>query len=105
MPRYPEEYATWMGHIKSPGEVRDSYQVDNVFYIDEIGHKLREIQSSPVLLLLKGTNTDSGKETLVANFEGISKFDTNETILHHEICELRYDIILEIIVSFGQLLS
>ena len=30
MPRLPEAYAVWMGHIKTPGEVQAQYAVDEV---------------------------------------------------------------------------
>lgn len=33
MPRLPEEYAVWMGRLKSPEEVRAQYEVDEVKYI------------------------------------------------------------------------
>ena len=36
IPRLPEDYATVMGHIATTEEVRQSYQVDLVYYTDEI---------------------------------------------------------------------
>ena len=41
------------------------------------------------LLLLNGINTDSGKSTITASFEGISHFNINDSILHPVISELR----------------
>ncbi len=90
MPRLPAEYATWMGRIKTCEEIKESYQVDDVFFADEIGQQLREMNSSGTLLLLNGTNTDSGKQTRTAAFDGIAKFTTDDTILHHEMSDLRY---------------
>ena len=51
--------------------------------------RLLEMNSSATLLLLNGTNSDSGKQTRPAAFDGISKFNTNGSILHHEMSDLR----------------
>jgi len=50
---------------------------------------LREIQANGNLLLLNGTNSDSGKTTRTAAFDGMSQFQTNDTLLHPVISELR----------------
>ena len=36
LPRLPEDYATWMGHIPSCKEIMDAYRVDQVYYVDEM---------------------------------------------------------------------
>ncbi len=74
MPRLPEEYAVWMGHVPSTEEVREAYKVDQVFYVDEMAERLKEMQTNSTLLLLNGTNSDSGKNTRTAAFDGMSKF-------------------------------
>ena len=51
--------------------------------------RLREIQAESNLLLLKGTNSDSGKNTRTAAFDGISQFQTNQALLHPVMSELR----------------
>ena len=89
IPRLPEDYATVMGHIATLEEVKQSYQVDLVYYVDEIPQRLRELQAKPNLLLLSGTNSDSGKNTRTAAFDGISQFHSNQTVLHPVITELR----------------
>ena len=43
----------------------------------------------PTLLTLLGTNTDSGKTTRTAAFDGISEFTTDTTVLFPIIAELR----------------
>ena len=54
-------------------------------------HHLRSVAGScvPTLLLLEGPNTDSGKTTRPAAFDGISEYQTNRTVLNPEIAELR----------------
>ena len=89
IPRLPQEYATVMGHIATTEEVRQSYQVDRVYYVDEMPQRLRDMQAESNLLLLNGTNSDSGKTTRTAAFDGMSQFHTNDTVLHPIISELR----------------
>ena len=88
IPRLPAEYGTWMGHISSLEEIKKKYQVDCVYYTDEIAKVLDSIQVDK-LLVLKGVNTDSQKTTLEANFEGIDKYNVDKDILHDEIAECR----------------
>lgn len=40
-------------------------------------------------MTLKGTNTDSGLDTIEAHFDGIDKFQTDNAILHDHMAELR----------------
>jgi len=54
--------------------------VDKVYFINEISQRLSEYDS-PTLLLLKGKNSDSGKETRAASFKGIEKFKTDAQVL------------------------
>ena len=89
IPHLPEDYATFMGHISTPEEVCTMYKVDSVYYLDEMPQMLKEVKPKGNLLLLKGTNTDSGKTTIKASFDGISQFDTNDLVLHPIISELR----------------
>lgn len=89
MPRLPEEYAIWMGHILTCDEIKSAYQVDEVYYVDEMPDKLKTIKANSTLLLLNGVNSDSGKTTRIAAFDGISQFQTNDSVLHPVISELR----------------
>ncbi|KAM7059477.1 xaa-Pro dipeptidase isoform 1-T1 [Molossus nigricans] len=88
VPRLPASHATWMGKIHSKEHFREKYAVDVVQYADEIARVLAS-QSPSVLLTLRGVNTDSGSVCREASFEGISKFNVNNTILHPEIVECR----------------
>jgi len=90
-PRLPESYAIIMGHIPSAEEIVERYRVDEVRYVDEMPDHLRSVLGStvPTLLLLEGPNTDSGKMTRPAAFDGMSEFTTNRGLLHPIIAELR----------------
>ncbi|XP_023393464.1 xaa-Pro dipeptidase, partial [Pteropus vampyrus] len=73
VPRLPASYATWMGKCTE---------------MSSIASVLTSLSPS-VLLTLRGVNTDSGSVCKEASFEGISKFNVNNTILHPEIVECR----------------
>nr|XP_055092189.1 xaa-Pro dipeptidase isoform X1 [Symphalangus syndactylus] len=88
VPRLPASYATWMGKIHSKEHFKEKYAVDDVQYTDEIASVLTS-QKPSVLLTLRGVNTDSGSVCREASFDGISKFEVNNTILHPEIVECR----------------
>ncbi|XP_045747183.2 xaa-Pro dipeptidase isoform X2 [Mirounga angustirostris] len=90
VPRLPASYATWMGKIHSKEYFKEKYAVDDVQYIDEIASVLTS-QNPSVLLTLRGVNTDSGSICREASFEGISKFNVNNTILHPEIVECLFE--------------
>ena len=90
MPRLPEDYGIIMGHVPTPEEVRERYQVDEVMFVDEMPARLRgSSPSAPTLLLLEGPNTDSGKMTRPAAFDGMAQFPSNRTLLHHHMAECR----------------
>ena len=55
------------------------YRVDEVRYVDEVKSRLAEFNGSR-LLLLNGTNSDSGKQTRPAAFDGISEFKTDSGV-------------------------
>ena len=83
------EYTIFMGHILSKDEVKAAYQVDEVCYVEEMPQRLKAINAKVTLLLLNGVNSDSGKTTRTAAFDGISQFNTNDSVLHPIISELR----------------
>lgn len=87
-PRLPPEYAIWMGKIHGLDHFKKKYDVDEVYYTDEIAEVL-EKKSPSVLLTLRGRNTDSGVYCREAAFDGISKFNVDNKILHPEIVECR----------------
>mmetsp|Transcript_2844 Transcript_2844/g.5460 ORF Transcript_2844/g.5460 Transcript_2844/m.5460 type:complete len:507 (+) Transcript_2844:22-1542(+) len=66
-PRLPEEYAVWMGRIKPLSEFKATYEVDDVKYADELEAFLADVAAASPdapLLLLEGTNSDSGSKYL-----------------------------------------
>merc|ERR1712168_406157 len=89
IPRLPEEYATWMGTIQSPQYFVQKYGVDEVKFVDEIKECLLIKTPKPLLLTLRGLNTDSGSMTKEAAFDGIGDFEVNNEILHPIMAELR----------------
>ncbi|XP_065754782.1 xaa-Pro dipeptidase isoform X2 [Phocoena phocoena] len=90
VPRFPPSHATWMGKIHSKEHFKEKYAVDDVQYTDEIASILTS-RSPSVLLTLRGVNTDSGSICREASFEGISKFNVSNTILHPEIVECLFE--------------
>uniref|UniRef100_A0A2I3GL14 Xaa-Pro dipeptidase n=1 Tax=Nomascus leucogenys TaxID=61853 RepID=A0A2I3GL14_NOMLE len=90
VPRLPASYATWMGRIHSKEHFKEKYAVDDVQYTDEIASVLTS-QKPSVLLTLRGVNTDSGSVCREASFDGINKFEVNNTILHPEIVECLFE--------------
>ena len=65
--------------------------MDEVYYLEDMKRVLSTMVDGrkPPLLTLLGVNTDSGKTTRTAAFDGISEFETNSEILHPIISELR----------------
>ena len=57
MPKLPDAYAVWMGHIHGPEQKKERYAVDHVFYTEEMPHKLAELDP-PALHVLHGINSD-----------------------------------------------
>jgi Xaa-Pro dipeptidase len=88
MPRLSEAYRIWMGTIHGPDHVKEKYGVEEVEYVEDMGKTLQSMGAKQ-LLLLKGYNTDGGKYSVPADFEGIDKFTCNKDILHSVISECR----------------
>lgn len=57
MPRLPQAYSVWMGHIHGPEHMRERYAVDDVFYTEQMPDKLAELDP-PALHVLHGVNSD-----------------------------------------------
>jgi Xaa-Pro dipeptidase len=88
MPRLPAAWAVWQGRIEPPAHFEALYAVDEVRYVDEIADTLAGLAAKP-LYLLKGRNTDSGNWTKPARFEGIERFEADESLLHPNMVECR----------------
>ncbi|CAN9506797.1 unnamed protein product [Ophioblennius macclurei] len=99
VPKLPESYATWMGEIFPKEHFKGKYAVDEVQYTCDIADVLANLNPA-VLLTLRGQNTDSGSTSREASFEGISRFQVNNTLLHPVIVEcrlLKTDMELEVL--------
>lgn len=88
IPRLKPEYVVWMGKIHSTDHFKNLYEVDEVCYTDEIASILSS-KKPKQLLTLKGLNTDSGKYSREAGFDGMSDFTINNEILFPVIAECR----------------
>ncbi|XP_034942765.1 xaa-Pro dipeptidase isoform X2 [Chelonus insularis] len=87
-PRLPAEYEIWCGKLSTLAEFKSRYGVDEAYYTDEIADVL-EKKNAELLLTLHGQNSDSGLFSREAKFDGIERFNVNNTILYPEICECR----------------
>jgi hypothetical protein len=71
-PRLSQDYATIMGHVPTTGEIKNNYQVDDVLFTDSVEAELAEFCSATnerKVLVLSGTNTDSGKDYFTPTFK------------------------------------
>lgn len=91
-PRLSEDYAVWMGKIHTLSDLKEMYEVDEVYYTNEMEDILRSLATdneTVLLYLLHGLNTDSNKFSQPAQFKGIENFNTNLDILHPILTECR----------------
>uniref|UniRef100_A0A2M4AE57 Xaa-Pro dipeptidase n=1 Tax=Anopheles triannulatus TaxID=58253 RepID=A0A2M4AE57_9DIPT len=88
VPRLPEEYSVWMGPLLGLDDFKRKYEVDAVYYVDEIEDRISGYNPS-VLLVLSGPNTDSGSIAKPASFKGIERFVIDTDILFPVIAECR----------------
>ena len=94
VPRLPEEYAVWMGKIKSTDDFRLKYSVDEVRYTDELDSFFTQKDGAPpappvMMYTLRGQNTDSGSWAKPASFEGMEKYRVDSGRLFPIMVELR----------------
>lgn len=87
-PNLPQDYAIWMGKLESKDEIKKRYEVDDVHWTDEILNVLKDLKVE-TLLTLKGVNSDSGKTSKEATFDGMDQFHIDDHTLHPIITELR----------------
>lgn len=88
VPKLPECYAVWMGRLHDLEYFKKRYAVDEVHYATDIKDVLKSMKPD-VLLTLHGKNSDSGKDTREAVFEGIGEFKVDNKILYPIITECR----------------
>ena len=70
-PRLGRDYATIMGHVPMPDDIKLKYHVDDVLFTDVIEEELAGFCSRSKgrkVLVLSGTNSDSGKQYQPPNF-------------------------------------
>lgn len=98
-PRLPPEYAIWMGKLQSQDDIKQQYEVDEVQWVDDIKSHLKSL-APDVLLTLRGINSDSGKVSREAIFDGVSEFTVDQQVLFPAIAECRVfktDLELEVL--------
>ncbi|KAK9798996.1 hypothetical protein WJX73_000520 [Symbiochloris irregularis] len=81
MPRLPDSYAVWMGHIDGPEEKQAQYAVDEVHYTEDMADVISKI-NPPVIHVLAGTNSDSDRPSTPATFEGIERYTVDKEHLY-----------------------
>lgn len=89
VPRLPQEYAVWMGPIRTCEDFRSSYAVDACHYVDEMQNFF---PSNETLFLLDGLNTDSHLRSVATVFPGLEKHASDhvdKTTLHPIMVSLR----------------
>lgn len=77
-----------MGPIATTEDIKTKYQVDEVFYTEDIDRVISE-KNPTLLLTLSGVNADSGKTYQAATFKGIEKFQQDSDLLFPIIAECR----------------
>jgi Xaa-Pro dipeptidase len=88
-PELPRDYATIMGHIPTLEEIKETYQVDDVIFTKDIEKELVKFCSNGgTILLLKGTNSDSGKDYIPPTFTS-REIVTDDSILFPVLAECR----------------
>ncbi|XP_055377226.1 xaa-Pro dipeptidase-like [Condylostylus longicornis] len=88
VPRLPAEYAVWQGRIYTLDDFKKHYEVDEVYYTDNM-EKFFHSMNTSLILTLFGTNSDSGLQSEPASFPGIEKFKVNSEMLYPIIAECR----------------
>lgn len=60
VPRYPQEYAVWMGPLKEPYEYIPKYGIANVCYVDQLNTILERLNPDKILTLKGGLFEKNG---------------------------------------------
>ncbi|KAH8406466.1 hypothetical protein KR215_001577 [Drosophila sulfurigaster] len=88
VPRLPELYETWMGQLLTTDDFKVMYEVDEVYFEDELEAYL-ERTAPKLILTLSGTNSDSGLTMQPPEFAGKEKYVVNCDALYPIISECR----------------
>lgn len=88
VPKLPAEYAVWMGKIASPEEFKSKYEVDEVFYVDQIQEVIKKINPE-LIFVYSGQNSDSKAMGVPAKFDGIDEYKLEDKALHEILFESR----------------
>ena len=97
IPRLAPEYEIWCGKIYPPSYFRDLYDVDDVFYSDDLltwlTATLEAEGADAKVHLMSGVNSDSGLSAKPAKFEGVLTLrdagKVCEESLHHIVSTAR----------------
>lgn len=96
IPKSPDEYRIWCGTIYPPNYYVDKYGVNNVFYVSELSCWLgNELLVSSTqggkIFILEGTNSDSGRQPLLRQFQGdmaVTKY-FDKAVLYNQLAICR----------------
>jgi Xaa-Pro dipeptidase len=88
VPRQPDAYAVWMGAPPTLDELKETYAVDAVRYVEELSAFLSSKAPSQIYEY-GGENSDSGSKGEPAKFEGRENYQRESTMLHRGLHEAR----------------
>lgn len=88
IPRHGADYEVWCGAKPSHDAYKTTYGVDEVHYVDEMVQVLKA-RGVKTLHLIKGYNTDGGKDFVEPEFKGKDEFQIERGFLHKELVECR----------------
>jgi len=88
VPRLAEEYAIWMGEVRTLQSFQEEYKVTSLKFVDELMAVL-EAKEPTVVYTLRGKSADSGNFAKEATFEGIENFRVDNGKLFDELIECR----------------
>ena len=77
-----------MGKIASPDEFKAKYEVDEVYYVDQIPDIVKQLNPD-LIFVYSGLNTDSKSMGIPAKFEGIDQYKVEDKALHEILFESR----------------
>ncbi|VDK42756.1 unnamed protein product [Taenia asiatica] len=93
VPQVSDNDATFMGEIPSLNEIKTRYGVDETYYTRDVLFWMLycfiQLFNRSNLIVQHGLNSDSGENTVEALFDGIERFNVNNTVLHNEMSECR----------------